>query len=252
MADHDGMRCEQCQEALSACLDGEEAPGEREQAEVHLAACADCRTWWDAAASITRLARTGPVPATPVVPDTVLQVAPGPGRARLAAGLRILLGTLGSVQLVLGMVQVSAATATTSYLHTGHIPGAGHLWHESAAWNVAIGAGFLWTATRRTRPTGLLPILTVFVAMLVLLSASDVTAGRVEGARLVSHAFVLAGYIVVLALTRPSFDFGPPPPDRNRTRRWRVHLDTDDEQVPAHPAPAARPIQGTARHRRAA
>jgi predicted anti-sigma-YlaC factor YlaD len=126
-----------------------------------------------------------------------------------------------------------------------------YLWHESAAWNLAIGAGFLWIATRRGRPTGALPILTAFVAMLVLLSASDVIAGRVDTARLISHAFLLTGYAVIVALTRPSLDLGPPPtgPD-HRTWRWRVHFDTDDESVPAQPSPptAARPAEGTTHH----
>jgi predicted anti-sigma-YlaC factor YlaD len=252
MPDHDGMRCEECREALSARLDGEDAPDERAPTDTHLAGCVDCRIWWDTAASLTRLARTGAVSPAPTLPDTVLDAAPGPWRARVTGGLRILLGAIGGLQLALGMVQISGTTASTAYLHAGHLPDAGHLWHESTAWNIAVGTGFLWVAARRVRPTGVLPILTAFVGMLTLLSASDILAGRVEGARLASHAFVITGYAVIVALTRPSFDFAPPPGGpRLRTWQWRVHFDTD-ESTTTQPTPLPRPLDGTAGHRRAA
>ena len=57
----------------------------------------------------------------------------------------------------------------------------GHVWNESAAWNVAVGAGYLFIALRRTRPVGLVPMLTAFVGMLLLLSVNDLTGGRVKG-----------------------------------------------------------------------
>jgi predicted anti-sigma-YlaC factor YlaD len=248
MTDHVGMRCEQCREALSARLDGEDTPDERAESEAHLTECVDCQGWWDAAADITRLVRTSPVEPTPAVPDTVLAAAPGPLRARLAAGMRVLLGVLGSLQLALGVVQVTGSTTVTAYLHAGHPDSAGHLWHESAAWNIAVGTAFLWIASRHGRPIGAVPILTAFVGMLVLLSASDVIAGRVDTARLLSHGFVLTGYLVILALTRPAFDFGQPPtgPD-HRTWRWRVHFDTDDQPTPVRRS-GSRPVEGTARH----
>lgn len=251
MTDHDGMRCDQWREVLSARLDGEETPEERDGVDAHLATCPECSEWWDTAGDITRLARTSPASLIPPVPDTVLDAVPGRWRARLATALHVVLGTLGALQLGLGMVQVSGSTTATNYLHTGHLTDATHLWHESASWNLAIGAGFLWIATRRGRPTGALPILTAFVAALLLLSAADLIAGRVDPARLVSHAFLVTGYAVIVALTRPALDFGQPPtgPHR-RTWRWRVHFDTDDEAVPTRPAPptTARPVDGTTHH----
>ena len=64
--------------------------------------------------------------------------------------LRTGLGLIGGLQLVLGLAQVGRGRAA------GHAHGplgmlaSGHLWHESAAWNIAVGAGFLFVATRRT------------------------------------------------------------------------------------------------------
>jgi hypothetical protein len=61
------MRCEQCREALSARLDGEDTPAERVDADRHMNGCPACQRWFDDAAKVTRLARmslattTGPV-----------------------------------------------------------------------------------------------------------------------------------------------------------------------------------------------
>jgi predicted anti-sigma-YlaC factor YlaD len=249
LSDYEDVGCEEYREALSARLDGEDDPDERTAVDAHLSGCAQCRAWLDAAAMVTRLARTGPVTVGPDLTEVALLAAPGPGRARLAAALRVALGLLGALQLFLGLVQVATQESLGWHGHDGSpLSGAtpNHLWHESAAWNVAVGAGFLWVALRRVRPAGIVPILTAFVAVLTMLSADDVTAGRVEGIRLASHGFVFAGYLIVLALTRPSFSLGEPPSTgespnhRGRSAsRWRIKVDANQDVRP--PATAARP-----------
>lgn len=231
------LSCEECREALSARLDGEDDPVESSAVDAHLADCPDCRDWTETAARVTRLARTSSVGSPITLDDKILAAAPGPGRARIALALRGLLGALGAVQLVLGVVQITDGARSQS-LHGSHIlpgVGPGHLWHESAAWNVALGVGFLWIALRRTRPTGLLPTLTMFVGLLTLLSANDVLADRVDLRRLLSHGFVVAGYLIIVALSRPALDPGPPPADgRDHRPRWRVSFDEPE-------SPATRP-----------
>ncbi|GAA1526215.1 zf-HC2 domain-containing protein [Dactylosporangium maewongense] len=228
-------RCAAFREALSARLDGEDEPIEAALTDAHLRRCADCRAWHADAVTATRLFRVQQVPAQPAGVDDLLaaldahgvlpaaDVPPAPasglrrrlalpaswirgriGRAHVVLALRVLLGGFGAAQFMLGIAQVTTA-ATASDLHGD---GAGHLWHESAAWNVAIGAGFGWIASRRGRPAGALPMLTAFVGLLALLSVNDLLAGRVETERLLSHAFVLAGYAIVIALTRPALDPG--------------------------------------------
>jgi predicted anti-sigma-YlaC factor YlaD len=164
------------------------------------------------------------------------------GKRRLVLALRVLLGLFGAAQFVLGIAQAATA-ASTEHLH-----GSGHVFHESAAWNVAIGAGFAWIATRRATPAGALPMLTAFVALLALLSASDLVNGTVETTRLISHGFVLAGYGIVVALSRPALDPGRPPAGRQGPPwQWRRPAALDDEELPV-PAPARlRLIQGHAR-----
>jgi predicted anti-sigma-YlaC factor YlaD len=122
-------------------------------------------------------------------------------RGRVALGLYLGLAVVGAVQLILGLGQVGGG-ASSEHVHAGLDASAGHLWHESAAWNVAVGAAYLFIALRRHRPSGLVPMLTAFVAMLLVLSVNDLTADRVDGTRLVSHGFVILGYLLVVALSR--------------------------------------------------
>ncbi|MFF5231630.1 zf-HC2 domain-containing protein [Dactylosporangium sp. NPDC000521] len=227
-------RCAAFREALSARLDGEDEPIDAALTDAHLRRCADCRAWHADAVTATRLFRVQQVPAQPAGADDLLaaldahgvlpaaDVPSAPrsglqrlarpaawirgraGRARVVLALRVLLGGFGAAQFMLGIAQVTTAATATDL----HGDGAGHLWHESAAWNVAIGAGFGWIASRRGRPAGALPMLTAFVGLLALLSVNDLLAGRVETERLLSHAFVLAGYAIVIALTRPALDPG--------------------------------------------
>ncbi|KWV31192.1 zf-HC2 domain-containing protein [Micromonospora rifamycinica] len=262
------MGCEQWREILSAQLDGEETPAERTAADDHLGRCAGCRDWFALAATLTRRSRLtlvapdqprpglvalspaqpSPPPAGPepdrsrpalVGPDlagVVLATLPAPRRwrERLVLSLRAGLALIGALQLVLGLVQVGRGPAG------GHAHGAldtltsGHLWHESAAWNIAVGAGFLFVAARRTPTSGLLPTLSAFVGALVLLSANDLVTGRVDPTRLVSHGFLLAGYLIVVALSRPRLrPDGPAGRGRPDRPAWRLPREDGPTPTPA-------------------
>ncbi|MDG4785024.1 zf-HC2 domain-containing protein [Micromonospora sp. WMMD1102] len=226
------MGCEQFRELLSACLDGEDSLAERAATDIHLAECSACRRWYEAAARITRLARTGPARTNVRVDDMVLDAAPGPAGARLVTVLRLLLGTLGIAQFLLGAAQIGGSTVAHR-LHSASADAGGHLWHESAAWNVAIGAGFAWIALRRTRPAGIVPMLTVFVGVLSLLTTNDLIAGRVDLARVLSHGIVAAGYVVILVMSRLGGGSETPPADRQDSRRrWRATFDPEPPPVP--------------------
>ena len=219
---------------LSAQLDGEDDPAGRALVDEHLAGCAGCREWLDRAAAVNRLTRTA-VPV-PDLGDRILGglpavAAPAADRWRfpLATALFVALAAVGAVQLILGLDQIGGGV-TGAHVHTGVDTTPGHLWHESAAWNVAVGAGYLFIALRRTRPTGLVPMLTAFVGMLLLLSVNDLTGGRVDGTRLVSHGFVILGYLLVVTLSRVSGGFAAPPGVwAGAGSGWRARFADEDE-----------------------
>jgi len=230
---------------LSAQLDGEDDPAGRAQVDEHLAGCAGCREWLDRAAAVNRLTRTA-VPV-PDLGDKILAalppvVAPAAARRRLppAAVLFVALAAVGAVQLILGLDQIGGGV-TSAHVHTGVDATSDHLGHESAAWNVAVGAGYLFIALRRSRPTGLMPMLTAFVGMLLLLSVNDLTGDRVDSTRLVSHGFVFLGYLLVVALSRVPGGFAAPPGTRAEAGSgWRARFADEDEPLATLPRPGLR------------
>jgi predicted anti-sigma-YlaC factor YlaD len=238
VGDYEGMACERWREMLSAQLDGEDDPADRARVDEHLAGCAGCRDWLQRAATVNRLTRTGLVADVPDLSAAIIAALPAAvegGRRRLlrAGPLYVALAVVGAVQLILGLAQVGGG-ASSLHVHTGLDATPGHLWHESAAWNVAVGAGFLFIALRRSRPTGLVPMLTAFVGMLLLLSVNDLSAARVDGERLVSHGFVILGYLIVVALSRVTGESAHPSGDRaGGGNGW--HLVEEDEV--GEPAP---------------
>jgi predicted anti-sigma-YlaC factor YlaD len=244
--------CARCREALSARLDGQDDPGERAEVDAHLGDCDECRWWLEQATALNRMARLSTVGSGPGISDEVLAAAPGNRRRRIADGLRVLLGALGFAQFVLGMAQLSAFSALHDHLGQSGPVDSSHLWHESAAWNVAIGAGFGWIAVRRTRPAGVMPLLTAFVVLLTLVSAGDLWQGQVDQTRLLSHVLVIVGYLVLLALSRPQLDFSDPPTVRRSRPRWRVRFDDPGSAAPPVRAPARHLPAQSARHDEAA
>lgn len=243
---------------LSAQLDGEEDPAERAAAEEHLAGCAACRSWFEQAAMVNRLTRTA-VPV-PDLGDRILASLPSPParparrrRFSLAAALFLALAVVGAVQLILGLDQIGGGV-TGAHVHAGVDATPGHLWNESAAWNVSVGAGYLFIALRRTRPNGLVPMLTAFVGMLLLLSLNDLTGDRVDGTRLISHGFVILGYLLVVALSKVPGGFVAPPGQRvDAGSGWRASFAEDEgEEVAAPARPGLRLLPGgplTAEHK---
>ena len=232
---------------LSAQLDGEDDAESRVLVDEHLAGCAGCRAWLEQAALVNRLTRMAvPVPdlGDRILASLPVDLGAGARKRRWFAApfdkvspatvLFLALAVVGAVQLILGLDQIGGGVVAGAHLHTGADTTSGHLWHESAAWNVAVGAGYLFIALRRTRPTGLVPMLTAFVGMLLLLSVNDLTGDRVDGTRLISHGFVIGGYLLVVALSKVPDGFATPPGQRAETGSgWRARFADEDEEVTA-------------------
>jgi predicted anti-sigma-YlaC factor YlaD len=188
-----------------------------------------------------------------------LPAVPAPKRRRFeripwATLLFLTLAGVGAVQLILGLTQIGGGV-TGAHVHAGLDATPGHLSNESAAWNVSLGAGYLFIALRRTRPSGLVPMLTAFVGMLLLLSLNDLTGDRVDGTRLISHGFVILGYLLVVALAKVPGGFATPPGQRvDAGSGWRARFvdeQDEDEEVAAPMRPGLRLLPGgplTAEH----
>ena len=165
----------------------------------HLAHCQECSTWLAAATRAGRLLRvsgvTPPDLSEPVLRDVALPAARLLRRRRLVQLGLMLLAVLQWALAVPGAWGENIGMGAA--MHMG-----AHQAHESAAWNVAVGAALLAVALRPARAAGTVPILLAFVAVLSVLSVPDLLAGAVTGARLGSHAGVVLGLVLVAVLAR--------------------------------------------------
>lgn len=219
------MTCTECREALSAQLDGEPVAAPPGAVDQHLALCAQCREFGDGAARITRLARTGVADAGPDLVDAVLAAAAPPRAVTPTRVARVLLAVIAIGQMGLSLGSLLTISQAQEAVHAGmSVAGAtmAHMSHEASAWNLAIGAGFLWVALQSTtRSAGLVPLLSAFVGVLTLLSAVDLALGRVELVRLLSHSLVVLGLALVVLLDRRRRSGGGSTPGARRGYgRW--------------------------------
>ena len=177
---------------------------ERSAIDAHLASCAPCRQFAEEAARVTRLARTAVATQEPDVCEAVLAAAPRLRRLHLVTVVRVLLGLVGLAQVEVALLEVLSAHASAGGSQPVVLQGASvaHFAHESAAWNLALGVGFLWVARRSSRPSGMVPTLVTFVAVLTVLVVMDALAGGVDATRLLAHGLVLIGLILVIVLDR--------------------------------------------------
>ncbi|WP_459712817.1 hypothetical protein [Actinophytocola sp. KF-1] len=194
--------CEEYREALSARLDDEEGPEDtRLPADRHLEHCADCATWYDNAAFITRRTRTTAAVAWPDVTDAVLARVPAGAQAP-STRLRVALGAVGAAQ---GTTALFALAGTGAY--------------ETAAWQLALAAAFGAVAARRSPPAGLVPLLGTFVGVL---SWGHLT-GHASG--VLSYLLSAAGLVLVVLLARMTPPHRVPVPPASTVTRTR---DTHD------------------------
>jgi predicted anti-sigma-YlaC factor YlaD len=229
------MDCAVCREELSAELDGEGDPARRPAVRAHLRSCPGCTAWREQAAVVTRLTRTAPAQAGPDLVARVLPAAPAPSRWRV--GVRAALAAVGVVQILLGVAALVGLVGHGS--GTAMLGGAdmAHLGHETAAWNLAIGAAFVAGARWTRHLAGLLPVLGVFIVVLAVLSGLDLVAGRVEPDRVAGHAVLLVGFALSVAVARRAPRRGPGPAPRAVGVPEQAHDGAPD--APVAPAPLA-------------
>lgn len=191
------MKCETVREALSARIDGEAEPIPAEVTDRHLVACSTCRGWYRNAET---LRRTMILHAAPQVPDLSADImADLPPARRTPQVVRVCLAVVAIAQTGLALTQLVGADTGMSG-HGGFMMG--HMSHESAAWNLAVGIGLVWAALRTGTAAAQLPMLSVFVGALTAASLLDLTRGDVTVGRLVTHIPVLVGVALLYLVHR--------------------------------------------------
>jgi predicted anti-sigma-YlaC factor YlaD len=189
--------CPTVREALSARLDGEPLGMPAEALDQHLARCAGCVEWADAAAVVTRRARLATAPQVPDLTAAVLTALPRelPGAAAAArsrlANATVRLALLATAVAQAGLAWPALASGSAAMSAPVHIA------HETGAWNLAVAAAFLAVAIAPRSAVGALPFLVTFAAVLVPVTLADLSAGHVHADRAVAHGLLLVGVVLV-------------------------------------------------------
>ena len=189
------MRCDRFREAVSARLDGEPLGMSTAVLDAHLASCADCARWAEAAAETTRFARVE-IRRVPDLSEQIIANAVLPTRKvfRRRRWLRVGLLLAALAQLAIGLPAITGdSIGMTMSMHAAH---------EAAAWNLAIAVAFVGAAIVPRRAAGLIPLLATFMIVLTALSIRDLVNGDVTAGRLATHAAVLVGLALLVVLDR--------------------------------------------------
>lgn len=190
------MTCEQCRQALSARLDGEEPGLPPPAVDRHLAECADCTRFLQAGARLDgelQARRAEPVPdLTPAILASVGALERAGRRSHGQRDARVGLACVGAVQLVLALATVLSTEAAVGL----------HASRELGSFAVGLGVGFLLAAWRPERASGLLPVVAALAACLTATALVDVLSARTTAAGESVHAVELLGLAFVWVLTR--------------------------------------------------
>ena len=190
------MRCTSFREAFSARLDGEEPGLPEPEVDAHLAGCAECRAWVEAAGALAGIVRHAPrdhVALDPALLAALTDPAGDELADRSTARVwRALLGLVAVAQLVVSFPGVILQDGQASV----------HMTHELTAWDMGLAAGFLVAAILPARAWGMLPFAAVLVACLGATSVVDMLAGHARADRELVHLLGLAGLAIVWVLAR--------------------------------------------------
>jgi predicted anti-sigma-YlaC factor YlaD len=187
------MRCDDCREAISARLDGEELPADLAAYESHLTGCAACQAFEASATSLHRAVRVRPADTVPDLSRAIMAKAPRPQAT--PEWPRYALLAVALTQIVLALPA----------LLFGDDPGAStHVAREIGSFDIALAIGLLVAAWQPRRAVGLLPFATALAGALMLTAALDVAAGRAGAAGEVHHILDLVGLAVLWILSRPA------------------------------------------------
>lgn len=187
--------CESFREALSARLDGQDAPLRLDAVRAHLVGCAECRAYEDGALRIDlAVAAARAKPVRDGTPDVLAAAAAGRDREQSDARLRGLLGLAALAQLVLAVTTVTGLAGV-------------HLAADLAVYELAAAGGLAAVAWRPSLAAGLLPTVALAAVAGLVVAVLGVVGGTGLAPELPHLVLAVAVWpLVVLAGQQPRAD----------------------------------------------
>lgn len=188
--------CTAVRESISARADGEEPLLDVSACDTHIAGCAECRAFATGLAPLLRASRLRTAEAVPDLTGAILTAAAEDRVARGAARQDQVRGVLALV----GVAQ--AVVAIVSLLTDGGL----HLGRELAAWELALGVGFVVAALQPSRATGMVPMVAVLSLTVIVGAIGDLAAGTTTLLAEAGHLVEVVGVLLVVAVSRAAGD----------------------------------------------
>jgi predicted anti-sigma-YlaC factor YlaD len=199
------MDCEQFRQAISARIDGEDPGVDELMLARHLAACRACLAWETTALSVTRIARIRPAEEVPDLTATIMAAVAAERAVHTPLATRAAETDDAPVviRLTLALIALSQILIAVPALAGNDLGAPMHVAHEQGAWGLAMAAALGLAAWRPSRAAALLPLLSVFVACLFVLTIGDVVAGRVAPSAELPHLMAGVGLALLWLESHP-------------------------------------------------
>jgi predicted anti-sigma-YlaC factor YlaD len=107
------------------------------------------------------------------------------------------------IRLTLALIALSQILIAVPALAGNDLGAPMHVAHEQGAWGLAMAAALGLAAWRPSRAAALLPLLSVFVACLFVLTIGDVVAGRVAPSAELPHLMAGVGLALLWLESHP-------------------------------------------------
>ena len=203
-------------------LDGENPGAEPGAVDAHLAGCAACLAWRDAAHEVTRRARLRLAGPEPALPGAAFDAA----AAQVAARSRTaLLARAGLVAVAAALLALTVPSLLFGHDHTAPV----HVAHEMGAFDTALAVGFLVAAWRPGRALGMRTLVGVAAVLLLVTAVADLATGRTTVADEAPHLLAVAGWLLVRHLSAVT------PPLADDPRSVLAPLFRSWLRLPSHP-----------------
>ena len=189
-ADIFGMECERWRDALSARLDGEPLGVDEALLDAHLATCPACCDHAVALAGLHRSLRLRSADQVPDLTETILTAAADDRRRSRVNPTLVLRWVL----VVIAALEIGLASPD--------LLGRWHTGSELGTWSIAVGVGFLSVAMKPARAAALVPMLGIAGVLTALVTTRHLMDGAARLSDEWPHGLVLAGVVVLVAISR--------------------------------------------------